>query len=90
MFVVLKYMLRWQRSRSLVGCCNDRLRLLERWWTIAEQVLADGRKRARQLEQAIWQSHKLVVTVTPSGKVVDSGGRVLSLGSPAMAMHVTC
>ncbi len=67
-----------------------RARLLERWWAVAEQLLADGRKRARQLEQAIWVSHKLVVTVTPSGSIVDSCGKVLSLGPPAMAMHVTC
>ena len=39
---------------------------------------------------SVCPQNKLVVTVTPSGKIVDSGGNVLSLGSPAMAMHVTC
>ncbi len=48
-----------------------------------------GSGSSRQLSCVCLQN-KLVVTVTPSGKIVDSCGNVLSLGSPAMAMHVTC
>ena len=71
---------RWQRHE--IWLTRRRLRLLECWWAVAEQVLADGRNCARQLEQAIWVSHKLVVTVTPFAKIMDSCGKVLSLGPP--------
>ena len=44
----------------------------------------------RQVHNVVLLQNKIVVTVTPSGRIVDSCGNVLVLGSPAVAMHVTC
>ena len=55
-----------------------RQRLLAKWWATSEQLLAEGAKRALQVEAAYWASRQQVVRVTPSGRIIDSCGKELT------------
>lgn len=52
--------------------------VLHAWWDVAAEALKAGKKRARLLEQKLWQEHNLTVEVSPAGKVKDlSTGHVV-------------
>lgn len=52
--------------------------MLHAWWDVVAEALKAGKKRARLLEQKLYQEHNMTVQVSPAGKVKDlSTGRVL-------------
>lgn len=52
--------------------------MLHAWWDVVAEALKAGKKRARLLEQKLWQEHNLTVEVSPAGKVKDlQTGRVM-------------
>lgn len=57
--------------------CVARRAVLHAWWDVADEALKMGKKRARMLEQKLWQEHNMTVEVSPAGKVKDQTGRVL-------------
>ncbi len=57
---------------------TNRRVILHAWWDAVAQTLKAGTKRARMLEQKLWQEQNLTVKVSPTGKVKDlATGRVL-------------
>ena len=51
--------------------------LLSKWWTASTQILAQGRVKARQLEEQLWVERRMAVRVSPALHITDQYGRVV-------------
>lgn len=53
--------------------CRHALR--KKWLDVIAAAIKQGKARARQLEEIYWAKYQAAVTVTISGKVIDSKGK---------------